>query len=341
MQRILQICPHDSSPFGELCDRYRIAAETFGCEVVTVYLGPARGLEWLSSTYLGVQELASHRAISAAMAPFAATPWDLVICHRYRAYRAAASVGLARQRCVVVAHEYGLLARWPRRVHRALFSRSCRFAGIAPALAAELGEITGHPLVLQNVVDVAAAKRVFLTRVEAREQLQLDGDDLTVGIVGRLHYKKRPDLALDAFKGFAERYPRSRLVVLGDGKERSKLEMRAVPNARFAGHVPDAIRVFKAFDILLHTAEVEAFGMVVLEAMLAGVPVVARRGYGPEYVLGDLGFFAAQDSAGAFADALARAAHADRAELATRSLARIEQHFSIQVLADKLKDLLG
>ncbi|NKB98223.1 MAG: glycosyltransferase [Pseudomonadales bacterium] len=340
MQQILQICPHDSSPFGELCDRYRNAAESIGCSVVTVYLSEPSGTAKADSTYLGIQELAGTTAIRAAMRPLAKKPWDLVICHRYRSYRAAASVGLASERCVVVAHEYGLLTRWQRRLHRRMFSRACRFAGIAPALAAELGLVTGETLVLPNVLDVDAVSKQFLSQVEAREKLGLESGDLTIGVVGRLHYKKRPELALEAFKMFAESCPDSRLVFLGDGEERAKLERQAVPNVQLLGNVPDAMKIFKAFDVVLHTAKVESFGMVVLEAMLAGVPVVALRGYGPEFVLDDLGFYTENDTAGAFASALSDAISADRSELAQKGVARAEQHFSVQCLARKLSDLL-
>jgi glycosyltransferase involved in cell wall biosynthesis len=90
----------------------------------------------------------------------------------------------------------------------------------------------------------------------------------------RLVPYKRFDLVVDAFNAT----PHRRLVIIGDGPERSKLESRAQPNIKFLGHVPDkqladAMSAAKAFIL----AGLEDFGIIVAEAQASGTPVICYR----------------------------------------------------------------
>ena len=337
MPRLLQICPRDSLPFGDLCARYVAAAHSLDVEAHTLFLAPPTGGPLAFASYLNVQDLARNKPLAAALKAHVGPQWDLVLCHRYRAYKAAIKAGLGRNRCLVLAHEYGLLNGWRRRAERRLLARDWRFAGVAPAVAAELGD---GALVLTNVLDVEAARQTLRSKEEALRALGLVPGPLTVAVVGRLHYKKRPGLALDAFRLFARERAGARLVFLGEGDERAALAAAAGDGVHLLGSVPGAARLFNAFDMLLHTASAEPFGMVALEAMLAGVPVVCGRGHGPEYILGELCCYSADDSSRGFAAAMARAVCVDRAALRAAGVSRVRQYFSIDVLARKLDVLL-
>lgn len=327
-------------PFGDLCQHYVAAGAALGAEVETVFLGAPDRTALESARYLNIADLADSRALQAGLRPFAGQTWDLVVCHRYRAYWAAVKTGLAKQRCVAIAHEYGLFDRWQRRFNRAVFARSCQFAGVSPGLAEELKKVTGQAHVLPNVIDVQAAEAALLSKERALAELGLTPGPLTVGVVGRLHYKKRPQLALDAFKTFAAEHPQSRLVFLGDGDERGSIESQADPSVQLLGRVPGAARLYAAFDVVLHTPSIESFGMVVLEAMFAGIPVVTVRGHGPEYVLGDLGYYPDEETPASLGAALTRAAQGNRQELLSAGRLRVQQHFSIQALARHIDSLL-
>jgi glycosyltransferase involved in cell wall biosynthesis len=92
-------------------------------------------------------------------------------------------------------------------------------------------------------------------------------------------------------------YPRSMLVVLGEGELRPELENRII-ELRLAGHVSlpgyvtDVTPLLSAADIFLAPFEKEACNMAVIEAMAAGKPVVAAHGGGmPELVAeGETGY---------------------------------------------------
>ncbi|MEE4280706.1 MAG: glycosyltransferase family 4 protein [Pseudomonadales bacterium] len=339
-QRILQICPHDISPFGELCRRYELAAASLGIEMTTVFLGASEGTTEVPErvSYLNLEDLADTAAIRRALAGFSAEKWTMVICHRYRPYWAIARSPLAHNLCVVVAHEFGMMSRRQRRWNRRLFASRMHFAGVSPDVAAELLLKPKHePIVLPNVLDVPGSAAALLSRADALAALGLPEGPLTVGVVGRIHYKKRPKLSAEAFARFSQQNAGSRLVFLGGGDTR---ELPQADNIFYLGQVPQAQNYFQAFDVLLHPVQVEAFGMVVLEAMYAGVPVVTLPQGGPKYVLGELGVYASEDSPQGFADALARAVKLDRDELLHQGRLRVDQHFSIASLARSLDHVL-
>lgn len=339
-RRILQICPHDAVPFGDLCSRYEQAAVSLDAEITTAFLSTAAATPLPFARYLNNPDLADTRTLRASLEPLAEQPWDLVICHRYRSYWAVTRSAVTARRVVAVAHEYGLLNRWQRRINRALFARQVEFAGVSAGVADELRRITGAASVLPNVVDVAAAQSQLLSKSAALAELGLEPGPFTVGMVGRLHYKKRPRFAYRAFTEFARATPGARMVFLGDGEERAQLEQDIGDNVHLLGNVPVAARTFAAFDALLHTPQIEAFGMVALEALLAGVPVVALPQHGPEFVLGDLGVYAQADTPGAFAQALQAAQNIDRKHLLAQGQKRVRQLFSVSALARSLDDLL-
>ena len=310
-----------------------------GAQVTTVFIGAADGGPLGAAEYLNAPDMADTADLARRLQPWADTGWDLILCHRYRAYLAALTGRLKGRRKIALAHEYGMLQRWQRRLLRKLRGSDFEFAGVAPDVAEELAGVTGRRLLLANALGEAEETQP-LSREAARAEMGLSADDLIIGVVGRLHYKKRPLLALQAFEKFARSHPDSRLVFLGDGEQRAELVESENPRVLLPGVVPDAARLYRAFDVLLHTAGAEPFGMVILEAMNAGVPVVCAYGHGPQYILGDQGVYAHEDTPARFADALTRALQVDRQKFAASSRARIAQEFSIQAMSNRLAELL-
>ena len=313
-KRILQVCPHDSAPFGDLLALYAKAASQLGVEVVTLYLAPPSTHARANCEYLNLTRLADTKSLAKALKPYVNpvdnlsgnTPWDLVVCHRYRSYWGCIKAGFDASKIIAVAHEYKMLAKWQRRLARLFRARSVRFAGVSEPVATELAQTTGHHLVLPNALDTEQDRERRLDKSQALSQLGFAPEDdvYTIAVIGRLHYKKRPMLALKAFTQFNDHHRNSRLVYVGAGPEELELSQQGLDNVHLLGNVERAKDYVAAFDAILYPAVADSFGMVVLEAMDAGIPVVCTKQHGPAYVLGELGCYAEQDTAQGFADAL-------------------------------------
>lgn len=358
--RVVQITSNDHPPFDDICMTYEAALKSLGVGCVTIVLSPTRnpgsgraspsGREPAAipgAVYLDLADLGDiRRAARGLDACLAGSVPALVICHRYRPYRILRASAIDAPRVVTIAHEFGFFRRPGRRLERVLFARRTLFAGVSPAVQAELALAVPDPLCLPNAMDFAAFDARFRTRAEALDVLGVKADGaLTIGLVGRLVEKKAPRLAIEALAHLAADGHDVRLLVIGDGPLAADLRelARDLPVV-FCGFVPDARELLAALDVLLLTSEaVEAFGMVALEAMAGGVPVVSPTVPGPQFVLGGSGYYYTERTPGSVAEAIARV-QADRqaGELAGRlahARERAVREFSVAALAARLDEL--
>jgi glycosyltransferase involved in cell wall biosynthesis len=119
-------------------------------------------------------------------------------------------------------------------------------------------------------------------RARMRRSLGLDENDLTVLYVGKLIARKRPRDLIAALTYLRSMPPTARPITVlfaGDGALRGTLEREAAElglPARFLGFVNiDALPgYYCAADVLAHPAEIETFGVVVIEAATLGLPLV-------------------------------------------------------------------
>ncbi len=137
---------------------------------------------------------------------------------------------------------------------------------------------------------------VDVERFEAAEPLPelADPERPVLLFVGRLEQRKGLDTLIRAFLELRERRPQLRLVIIGDGPERyhceSLLPIRARPDVLFVGAVTDEDkpRFHASADVYVApNLGGESFGIVLLEAMAAGLPVVASDIAGFRTVLQD------------------------------------------------------
>ena len=121
-----------------------------------------------------------------------------------------------------------------------------------------------------------------------RRSLGIADDVPVVGFTGRLVMEKGLDVFSDAVDRLARRQVRHKVLVVGDGPAREWFEKR-LPDACFAGFQagPELGRAVASMDILFNPSVTETFGNVTLEAMAAGLPVVAARATGSESLVTD------------------------------------------------------
>ena len=97
--------------------------------------------------------------------------------------------------------------------------------------------------------------------------------------IGRLVPSKRHDLLIEAFKIFLSENEDFKLIILGDGPERNKIEekikeMDLKGNVHLLGFREDIYQYLSKASLFAFTSAFEGFGLVYLEAMYAGVPIV-------------------------------------------------------------------
>jgi len=136
-----------------------------------------------------------------------------------------------------------------------------------------------------------------------------------VVISGRLVPYKRHRLFLEAFARVAERLPDVEAWVVGGGAAEYVAELKQVADrlniaqrTKFWGHCPDPIDLVRQCDVAVLSSEREPFGLVVIEAMAAGIPVVASAVQGPREILldGETGYLIDSSDPSAYAAALAK-----------------------------------
>jgi glycosyltransferase involved in cell wall biosynthesis len=115
-----------------------------------------------------------------------------------------------------------------------------------------------------------------------RNRIGFAGDDVVIGSVGRLVEQKDYPTQLKAFAVAAAEVPRLRMVLAGDGPLDTALkslarELAIESRVAFLGHCDDVPRLLRSLDIFVIASKFEPFGVAILEAKAAGLPVVATR----------------------------------------------------------------
>jgi glycosyltransferase involved in cell wall biosynthesis len=139
----------------------------------------------------------------------------------------------------------------------------------------------GRIVVVSNFVDdeaFAAPPPGFIE--ETRAELGLAPEHVTIGIVANLRAVKNHALLLDAVGRIAPRWPRLRVVLVGDGELRGDLVAQAqrlgiAAQVVFAGYRPQHPSFHHLFDVSVLTSHREGFPNVIVEAMAAGRAVVS------------------------------------------------------------------
>lgn len=118
----------------------------------------------------------------------------------------------------------------------------------------------------------------------------------TIFYVGRLEKRKGVKYLIKAFKLLQDRMPDAQLLIGGTGPDREKLEAlvaeQQISNVQFLGYLEDTekIKLMQKADVFCSPALYgESFGIVLLEAMACGTPVVAGANPGYQTVLQDTG----------------------------------------------------
>jgi glycosyltransferase involved in cell wall biosynthesis len=175
-----------------------------------------------------------------------------------------------------------LAATARRRCHARVLTVSDHLRAAYLAGRADRG---AHVLTVHNGVaaraEAGAGRRV-------RAELGIGPEELVVAMVAVLRPGKGHEVAIAAVDALRPTMPGLRLLIAGDGPARPHVAAAAArlgDGALMAGHRADVMALLDAVDVLLHPSAADAFPTILLEALAAGVPIVATAVGGiPEIV---------------------------------------------------------
>lgn len=301
---VLQFCHGYDGPFLDCARQYAVLFKGTPYKVCTVYLtgSPSAEVEQGSASdeviffdYSSAQvrglKLAAIRDFKRIVAT---RDFALCIAHRFKpVYIALLGSALP---VIGVHHAFGDYQRRSRRLFANFFAKRLSLLGVSNAVRDDMraclgGWPTDRIETLYNRIDVEAVQAEQVSRETAREHLGLPKSAWIMGNVGRLHPDKDQATLIRGFAiAFPQLPPDSLLVIMGSGRLDRQLktlaaELGVSESVRFIGQIPNGRRYFKAFDQFVLSSDHEPFGMVLLEAMAAGVAVLASDcGGAPEVV---------------------------------------------------------
>jgi len=174
---------------------------------------------------------------------------------------------------------------------------------------------------------------------ETRKDLGISDNTFLIGAIGRLVWQKGFEYLLLAFPEIISAYPQSRILIVGDGPLREKLEslcerLNLKDKIVFTGFMNNIKEILSAIDLLAVPSLLEGFPMITLEAMAMAKPIIATNidGINEQITNGENGILVPPKDPKAIANAVIKLIDnketAKNMGLAARR--KVEQNFSVE-----------
>ncbi len=214
-----------------------------------------------------------------------------------------------------------------------------------------IDELKGLGVPSERIVYIPNGKEIHggMGRKEAKMRLGLKETDFVIGAVSRIHPLKNYELAVEALPEILDYNENAKLVIVGDSplsgyKEKLNLLIRkkgVEKNVIFLGERNDIDYIYPAFDIFVHPSFSEGGPGVVLEAMGAGLPIVATNRGGTMDVLKDCGVLVSPEDSKKFAYELKRLMGNARLreEYGKKAKWKVKNELSLDIMLEKYEKL--
>ena len=249
---------------------------------------------------------------------------DLIHAHNGRTALSAAVARRFAGRGSVVATQHfidpahagrvGLSAGFSRMAHRWVQRQTDQYIAVSQAAQKAMiereGNLAGKVTVVPNGIS-APDPAALVSPAEIRDRFGIPRDVLLIVCAARLNAEKGIATLIEAMGPVTAGVPGVRCVIAGDGPDREALEaqIRKAPwgsQILLAGFHKDALSIINAADLFVLPSRAEPFGLVILEAMSLGKPVVSTAAGGPLEIVkpGETGLLVPPGNPTAMADAI-------------------------------------
>lgn len=169
--------------------------------------------------------------------------------------------------------------------------RKCKVISISKAVSEHLRKVLHVPETnIRLIYNAIPDSTVAQDKMDLRRELSIAPDAFCVLFVGRLEIPKSIDTLLQAIPELTEKIPGLQVLLVGEGSLQKKLQqlattLRITDVVRFEGQTPYTEKYYQAADIVVLPSIFEGFGIVIIEAFRASIPVVASNIEGPKELI--------------------------------------------------------
>ncbi|HEX4086710.1 MAG TPA: glycosyltransferase [Chthoniobacteraceae bacterium] len=288
---------------------------------------------------------------------------DVIHSHNGRTALISAIAGLLAGKGALVATQHFIdpahatVTGWrsgiARAAHRWVQRRTRRYIAVSQAAQRSMvrreSGLAGKVNVIPNgILPLEPARLAPPEKIRA--EFDLPPNAPLIVCAARLAKEKDLPVLIDAMNMLAAEFPGARCIIAGDGPERSALE-RQIRMARYgsriilAGFREDPLSLIHAGDLFVLPSRAEPFGLVLLEAMALGKPVIATAAGGPLEIVkdGETGLLVPPGDAAAMAGAIARILRDQefRSAAGAEGRARFERQFTAGAMASATIETYG
>lgn len=185
--------------------------------------------------------------------------------------------------------------------------------------------------------------------VDPRAQFSLPNSSPVIGCVARLIEWKNHSMLIDSFRMLLEKAPDATLLLMGDGRERNKLErqvydLKIEERVLFCGFRSDAREMMGEMDTLVLPSYGEPFGRVLIEAMQARTPVIGADSGGIVDIIehGQNGFLLPHDAPEKWAEAMHTLLtdEALRQRFISNGLKTVSEKFDLAKQTERIQEII-
>jgi glycosyltransferase involved in cell wall biosynthesis len=218
---------------------------------------------------------------------------------------------------VRIATHHGIIEgipRWREKIHAWMINNNIAHHIVAVSAMTrqkllEEGVKAERIIVIQN--GIASTPLEGVNKLEVRKEAGMREDDLVMLAVGRLVYSKAHEILIAAMPAVLKEFPTAKVGICGDGVLRADLEaqIRSLglsDSVRLLGESDHVAKFLASSDVFVLPSRWEGLPMALLEAMMAGLPIIATKVEGVEEVIvqGEHGLLVPIENPDALADAI-------------------------------------